>query len=249
VARVGINPSSQDWAANGVNEGAYQHIIGNALGEVLKSRGHQVYVTRSNHDLSGEMTQLAQFKPNVIVSLHNDGMGSVHTGFQVIWHDTEDQSLRDKMVKGLAAAFPADRVYSTQRDGLTVFTEDGPVPHVLVESLNAENAADAKRLIDAAFQSKYVSALADGIVGAAVFQQAVIGPMPRWSLGRRIVEAQAAQKAAKVPVWSGHPHGALIRTYKTVALRAADMKASLAAAKKAWAGKVPDSKIRVIDVR
>ncbi len=163
--RVCINPSSQDWSDNGVNEGKVQHIIGYKLAAELQRRGHVTMVTNSLHDLPHEMAMMAAFDPDIAISLHNDGAGHRAMGFQVIWQDGDDVALRDRVEAELAKAFPHDRVFHNERNDLYVLHQDH-YPFVLVELLNAEYPPEAKRLLDPREQDKMVGALATALVGA-----------------------------------------------------------------------------------
>ena len=166
--RVGVNPSSQNWASNGVHEGRVQSILAYKLAAELQRRGHVTLVTDSAHDLRAEMRAMNAFGPAQAISLHNDGTSRCPYGFMVIWQDDDDKPQRDRIVRELRRAFPGERVVTSKRTNLYVLKTDS-WPFCLVEVHNADCPFEARRLLSPVFQDKIARVLATALVGPGVY--------------------------------------------------------------------------------
>ena len=212
--RIALNPSSQDWADHGVNEGVVQHQIAYKVAAELRRRGHQTMVTESDHDLPAEVEQMRRFRPTKALALHNEGGSeTAHTGFELIYHDAAGLAMARHLANYLRPAFPKDKV-TLYRDvdicGHTLYVlSHADWPMCLLESLNANNPEDARRLESVAFQRQLVNALAMALVGRPTVYLR-IGPFSHRNCFKHIVTLEKmhgkpypARKIAYQPVGKG----------------------------------------------
>lgn len=168
---------------SGYSEAAFTWDVSTRLAKILKSRGAQVKLTRSDNDGVGPcITERAAIgnkaKADAAISVHADGSGPADHGFHVIMpkkiNGPVDPVVDDSRELGLAvrAAFRKGTglPYSTYIGGKALsFRNDlgglnlSTVPKIFIECGNMRNAAEAAKFRDPAFRQRIALALANGM--------------------------------------------------------------------------------------
>ncbi|WP_101790118.1 N-acetylmuramoyl-L-alanine amidase [Nonomuraea indica] len=168
---------------SGYSEAAFTWDVSTRLAKILKSRGAQVKLTRSDNDGVGPcITERAAIgnkaKADAAISVHADGSGPADRGFHVIMpkkiNGPVDPVVDDSRELGLAvrAAFRKGTglPYSTYIGSKALsFRDDlgglnlSTVPKIFIECGNMRNAAEAAKFRDPAFRQRIALALANGM--------------------------------------------------------------------------------------
>ena len=165
----------------GVNTGTPEYalvlIIAQQLRAELESRGYRVIMTRTSNDVNISNIERAQIANNagadVFLRLHCDNSASPdYNGISILcktqWnpYDTslypECYHLASTLLQTMTAATGAKNNGVDQRDDMSGLNW-GKVPTVLIEMGFLSNAEDEAKLLDASYQAKLVSGMADGL--------------------------------------------------------------------------------------
>lgn len=165
----------------GVNTGTPEYalvlIIAQQLRAELESRGYRVIMTRTSNDVNISNIERAQIANNAgadaFLRLHCDNSASPdYNGISILcktqWnpYDTslypECYHLASTLLQTMTAATGAKNNGVDQRDDMCGLNW-GKVPTVLIEMGFLSNAEDEAKLLDASYQAKLVSGMADGL--------------------------------------------------------------------------------------
>ncbi len=139
------------------------------LRDLLRARGHQVFMTRDDATDPAPVTERASGAEaaacDVFVSLHmNSFESSTANGVEVCYRDDADQLLARKLRDAVLTATGLTRREIKKRTDLAVLRFDGPA--ALIELGFISNDRDRSTLLKPAVREQVCEAIADALVGA-----------------------------------------------------------------------------------